>query len=179
MLSFEILHMGKTIKINKSKLNMRKLILNIWHGFEEDFNEKDVKPRFLFDNDFAESNKIYLDYKTFSTALFNLLDNTVKYVKQGTEVCFELNVSKEKFELIIKMQSLFIKEDELPRLFDLGFRGNNSQEFDGQGVGMFIFKKAMDLNDFDITINPDYSSTQTDGEKQYTFNKFIISWQLK
>jgi len=178
MSSFEILHMGGKIKIDKKRVNVRKLILNIWHGFEEDFIDKEINLHFMFNKEFAEEHKINLDYKTISAALYNLFDNGEKYIQHGTEIKIYLNTEKKEFELIFSMMSLRIEKEELIKLFNLGYRGSNSHEYEGYGAGMFIFKRAMELNNFAIKIEPDYSVARKEDGKQFILNKFIVTGQV-
>ncbi len=178
MSSFEILHMGEQININKSRHNIRRLILNVWHGFDQIFEEKRIKYHFYFEDGVAEENKCLLDYKTINAALYNIFDNAAKYSMPGSEVRFYYDIHDGNLCLKISTLSLPIEADELPRLCDLGFRGRNCSGIEGSGVGLYIVKKALDLNDLRLSIRiEDQSGREYEG-RLYKENIFEIKGSL-
>jgi signal transduction histidine kinase len=175
MSSFEIVHAGERLSLDIRPHEMGRMLLNIWHAFSDIMEERQIKCRLMFDQDFSEKNKVKLDYKTINTAFYNFFDNISKYAKPCSEVRFYLNIEESNnFKLIITMKSLRIEQNEISDIFNLGYRGKNCFSNDGSGVGMYVFKKALDLNNLNIEINPDYSEMEKYDECQYILNKFII-----
>jgi signal transduction histidine kinase len=174
MASFELLHLGSRIHIDKKRHNIRKLILNVWHGFDDIFSKKNIRYRFYFEDGIAEENKCLLDYKTINAALYNIFDNAAKYSKPDSEVRFNFDVIDEGYCLQISTLSIPVEEDEITSLCTLGFRGRNSLEVDGSGIGLYIAKKAMDLNNLKFSICPLYSSDILYEGKRYIKHTFKI-----
>jgi len=174
--SFQIIHMGKDIYLDFHHTNIRRLILSVMSAFQDSLDEKHIKIIFKFEDDFAERDKIKLDFKTIHTALYNFFDNVIKYTKPYSEVRFYFDIDVEKkFTIDTTMKSLRIEHDECIKIFELGYRGKNTTKVDGCGVGMFVFKKALELNRLKIIVVPDYSNMELYNNQQYILNKFIIS----
>jgi signal transduction histidine kinase len=180
ILSFEILYLNQEIDLDFHPHNIRRLLMNVLYAFEDETNVNNIKPIFEFEDDFAENNKIKLDYKTINTVFYNLFDNAFKYTKPYSKIKFNFLLHEKKsFEIVIGMESLRIERDELERVFELGFRGRNAKQTDGSGVGMYVIKKILELNNCNIKILPNYSNMTTSGNHQYVWNEFIISGYLQ
>lgn len=175
MSSFEILYMKERLYIDKQKHNIRRLILNIWHGFDDAFEKKDIRYHFYFEDGIAEENKLYADYKTMNAALYNIFDNAVKYSMPGSEIRFNFNIDGDSFRLMINTLSLSIDEDELPNICSLGYRGRNCVGIEGSGVGLYIVKKALKLNGLDFDIKSTDSVVKEHEGKVYKTNTIEIS----
>lgn len=175
MSSFEILHMGEQLSLDVKKHNLRRLLINVLHGFEDRLEESLVKPSFKFEDEDAEECKMEADYKTINAAFYNFFDNAVKYAKPDSQIRFYLKNDDNEFKLIITMKSLRIDQDELEKVFELGYRSRNCINKDGSGIGMFVVNKALQLNKFNIEIEPEYSNMERYNDHQYILNKFIIS----
>jgi signal transduction histidine kinase len=173
--TFEILHMGKNIVPNFQFHNIRSLIIDISHAFNEQFSDLGMKVFYKFDDEIARANKIRLDYKIINSALYNFFDNAVKYAKPYSiiDIYFEI-IKNNQFELKFSMNSLRIEKSELQDIFNLGYRSENAKDIDGSGVGMYVIKKALEINNLLIKVNPDYSKMDSHNNKQYIRNEFVI-----
>ena len=173
--SFEVLHMGEDIILDIRPHNIRRLLINILHAFDT-FTEQGIRPIFTFDDNFAESNKIKLDYKTINSAFYNFFDNMTKYAKPYTEVKFYFEPTiVSKFSIRVSMKSLRIERNELEDIFKLYCRGKNAEKIGGLGVGMYVVRKALALNKMSICVTPNYSDMETYDGCQYILNEFVIS----
>ncbi len=176
--SFEIIHMGEEIQLDIRPHNIRNIIINILYAFEDESRGTWIKPSFQFTNELAETNKIKLDYKTVNTAFYNFFDNAIKYIKPSSDIRFFLSFQDGEFKLLITMISLRIEQEELAKIFDLRYRGKNAEKVEGLGIGMYVVKKALELNRFSIKVNPDYSHMEHFQGKQYILNQFEISGRV-
>lgn len=176
MASFEILHMGEHIDLDFKNHNLRRLLINILYAFEEHLDDSYIKPHFMFEDEMTENNKISADYKTLNSAFYNFFDNAIKYSKPSSEIRFYLHENNNSnFKLVITMKSLKIDQDELEKVFCFGYRSRNCNDSDGSGVGMYVVRKALYLNNLNIQIIPDYADMERFNGKQYILNKFIIT----
>lgn len=175
MSSFEILHMGEQLALDMKTHNLQKLLTNILHAFENSIEDLSIKPRFMFDNTIEQV--VEADYKTLNAAFYNFFDNTIKYAKPYSEIRFYLDNSdvNKKLKLIITMRSLRIDQDELKKIFELGYRGRHCTNNEGTGVGMYIVGKALKINGLVMEVVPNYSDMERHDGQQYIMNKFIIS----
>lgn len=178
MPSFEILHMGEHLPLDKDRHNIRRLILNVWHGFDDIFKQKGIRYKFYFEDGIAEENKCLLDYKIFNNALYNIFDNAGKYCMPGSEVRFNFETEGEKFILSISMLSLPIEIEELSKIGTLGYRGKSCKDLEGSGVGLYIANKALRLNNLEFEIIPGEAMVKVFEDKEYRENIFQIKGSL-
>ena len=84
---------------------------------------------------------IVTDQKWFVCVLEQILSNAVKYTPSGT-----VTIREENGLLLISDTGVGIAAEDLPRIFEKGYTGNNGRL--GQkssGLGLYLAKKAADL----------------------------------
>lgn len=157
--------------------NISKVLEYITPPFYESFHERGIYVKFNLDKEAAEANKLEIDFKVLNVAIHHLLNNAQKYTKENTQV--DINYDSSKKILVFSMKSVRIDEDELGFVFDLGFSGRNAKNAgsEGDGIGMYMVKKALDLIGAKILIQPDYSTDEHYSTTWYTKNKFMIFFQ--
>lgn len=179
MSSFELIHMGEFIKLDKQMHNIRRLLLNIWHAFDGQFYKKSIKYSLAFQDSFAEENKLHLDYNTINTAFYNFFDNCSKYASPNSEIKIDFSVDEEnRFNITISMKSFLIEESEIDKIFELGFRCKSCSKIDGSGVGLHVFKKVLEMHGFQVYVESDGQMTNSDDKNIYSNNTFVISGEL-
>ncbi|MBR3629432.1 MAG: HAMP domain-containing histidine kinase [Oscillospiraceae bacterium] len=91
-----------------------------------------------------ESCTAKFDSKWTQEAIFNLLDNAVKYSPE----CTTITVGVKAFELFacisVADQGIGIPEQELPRVFGRFYRGQNVREQDGVGIGLYLSRQIIE-----------------------------------
>ena len=84
------------------------------------------------------------DSKWTQEAVFNILDNDVKYSPEASEI----TVSVKEFELFacisVEDNGIGIPEDELPRIFGRFYRGRNVAEQSGVGIGLYLSRQIIE-----------------------------------
>ena len=92
----------------------------------------------------SESCIATFDSKWTQEALFNLLDNAVKYSPERTTI----TVSVKAFEMFVCIsvadQGIGIPEEELPRIFGRFYRGQNVREQSGVGIGLYLSRRIIE-----------------------------------
>ncbi len=83
--------------------------------------------------------EVDLDPIYFNHAIFNLVDNAIKYGYEGSHIYIHMNKTHD--ELIIKVISYGHQIEEGRRIYRLFERGIDYQEVKGMGIGMFIIDK--------------------------------------
>lgn len=88
----------------------------------------------------ADADAVF-DPKWTEEAIFNLLDNAVKYTPAGGEV----RVSVTSYELFsavhVSDTGPGISEDEQPKVFQRFYRGIGHQTEEGVGIGLYLVRK--------------------------------------
>lgn len=171
---FDVLYMGDEQETSFQQVNIKKVLLSILAPFLEEFSKKNINVEVAIKDDYADINRIDLDYKMFSLAMANFFDNAVKYAKHGDPINITFTKSNGGSLLEISMMSRRIEENELTKIFDEGYSGTHAQRDAGDGVGMSITDKALKLTRMQMIITPNYSEAYTSQGNQYTRNIFKI-----
>ena len=169
---FKILSGGRKLDIGEH--NILKVLQNIIHPFYADLLSNNVSIKWHIDPALAELKQIKTDYKALNVILHHLLTNAVKYTKPYS--CIDINFDFGELELSLSMKSIRIEQDELLKIFEMTYRGGNVPAgFAGEGVGMYVVKRAADFLHLSISVQPDYSAhnDETDGVR-YCPNTFIL-----
>ena len=100
----------------------------------------------------GEENIFYLDQEILQRILHNLLLNGIKYSPQGSIVTLSINCTKNKLVLQIKDQGRGIPQAEQERIFEAFYRGSNTEEIKGAGLGLAIAKEYVQLCGGEISL---------------------------
>lgn len=171
---FDVLYMGNEQETSFQEVNIKKVLLSILAPFLNELSNKNINMEVAIKDDYADSNRINLDYKMFSLAMANFFDNSVKYAKQHEPIKITFLKYGEACILEVSMISRRIEESELMQVFDEGYSGIHAQRDAGDGIGMSITDKALKLTRMKINITPNYSESYTSEGNQYTRNIFEI-----
>lgn len=78
-----------------------------------------------------------------SEALFNLLDNAIKYSKTGTKIILSI----KKFGMFVSVEVIDennpISYEERNKIFSRFYRGNNSSNVEGIGIGLYLSRQII------------------------------------
>jgi len=173
---FDVLYMGdeKIKDISLREVNIKKVMLNIISPFLSEFEEKGVDIRFQIEDDYAEKNKIQIDYRLFNLAFNNFLDNAVKYTKPESVFLIGFEKKIDQFQIKFKMMSNRIDKDELNLVLTEGYSGRHALFAKGNGIGMSVVQKALELTKMEMIIQPEYSKSETVSGIKYIENRFIF-----
>lgn len=122
---------------------------------------------FKMDVDETIPSKLYGDRVRIRGILVNILNNAVKYTRQGTVSLkcavdsIEENVATLKF--YIKDTGIGIKEEDLPKLFETFLRvdSRKNANIEGTGLGLAIVKGFLDLMHGNISVESVYGEGST------------------
>jgi two-component system phosphate regulon sensor histidine kinase PhoR len=96
----------------------------------------------------AEKSMIYVDEMHLTNVLFNLMDNAVKYRRQGTPLKLIARTWNENGKLLISVEDngIGIKKEYLKKIFDRFFRvpTGNVHDVKGFGLGLAYVRKMVE-----------------------------------
>lgn len=108
----------------------------------------------------------YFDPKWTEEAIYNIVDNAIKYTPNGGQV----NISVTKYEIFTKIDikdtGIGIKDDEFPKIFQRFFRSNSTLYEDGIGIGLYLSRQI-------ITLQGGYIKVSSTLGKGATFSVFL------
>jgi two-component system phosphate regulon sensor histidine kinase PhoR len=87
-------------------------------------------------------NAIEADQALLQQALYNLVENALKYTPTGGEVTIHMQTSSSELTFAIQDSGIGIPENDQPRLFEKFYRGTNREALlqRGTGLGLAIVK---------------------------------------
>lgn len=84
------------------------------------------------------------DRKWTAEALFNIIDNAVKYSRDDTQISIDVS-SFEMFACIsVKDNGIGIIEDDINRVFERFYRSENVKDRDGVGIGLYLSRQIIE-----------------------------------
>lgn len=93
-----------------------------------------------------EDYQVNLDEKWVVEAVYNILDNAIKYSASGITILIEA-FSYELFSGIrIRDEGIGVTEEEIPLIFGRFYRGENVHGIEGIGVGLFLAREIVEGN---------------------------------
>lgn len=103
---------------------------------------KDMEIRVNRDEDY----QVVVDEKWVVEAVYNIIDNAIKYSESNTTIYVEA-FSYEMFSGIrIRDEGIGIAQEEIPLLFGRFYRGKGVHDMDGIGVGLFLTREIVEGN---------------------------------
>jgi signal transduction histidine kinase len=93
-----------------------------------------------------------LDERLLYSILSNLLSNAIKYSPDRSKVQLILTCDATTVTFQVKDEGIGISVEDQNQLFDPFYRGQNSTQIAGTGLGLAVVKKCVDLHQGEITI---------------------------
>lgn len=87
------------------------------------------------------------DQMKLEQAFRNILNNAIKYAEEGTEVIFKTKLEDQMLTVTIENQGPQIAEDELAKIFESFYKGKNSDEKEGTGIGLAVSAQVFRLHE--------------------------------
>ena len=106
------------------------------------------------------------DPKWTAEALYNIMDNALKYTPQGGEVL----VTAQAYELFCRIDisdtGIGISEDEIPKIFSRFYRSSAVSQEEGVGIGLYLSREI-------ITLQGGYIKVSSEPGKGSCFSVFL------
>lgn len=95
---------------------------------------------------------IYANKHMLFIALYNILDNAIKFSSPAPVAIFALS-NENKLVIKIKDQGPGISDTDKESIFDLFFRSDNTRHIQGQGLGLFITMQILKLHNIHLIVD--------------------------
>ena len=100
----------------------------------------------------SQSHTAKFDIKWTQEALFNILDNAVKYSPRNSVIKITVYAYEMFACVLVADQGIGIPEEELPRIFGRFYRGQNVREQNGVGIGLYLCRQIIEGQGGYITV---------------------------
>jgi signal transduction histidine kinase/CheY-like chemotaxis protein len=159
ILDFSKIEAGK-LELVPEWFSLKELLNRIKEMFDLLFSEKALGFQCVFSADLPEA--VYGDSKRIGQIITNILNNALKYTKQG-EVIFRVEAppSPEDGDVIrfsVEDTGIGIKEDAIPRLFTAFEQLDlvRNKQVQGTGLGLAITRRLCTMMSGNITVTSEY-----------------------
>lgn len=147
------------ISIDKKEKNLKECIESAISSVKADAAKKNITIK----NDIKEDCILAIDRKWTTEAIFNLLDNAVKYTAPNGKINLSLDNGINYFALNIEDNGIGIDTDEYNDIFKRFYRSRNDivQNEKGSGVGLYLVRKIMNLQDGNVMVSSEKGKGST------------------
>lgn len=97
----------------------------------------------------TENCLVHGDKDRIVEVLQNIMENAIKY-GDGNRISITVDEEENCKLILVENTGCQLKEEELPQLFDSFYRGSNSANIAGSGLGLYICKELMHQMDGEI-----------------------------
>ena len=148
------------IKLNNTEIK-EKLVRNSITKLINDFSKyaeitgKVFKRNVSSNINITKDIKVPLNAQLVYRSFENLFSNAIRYTKDGDKIeliAYEDPDDKHSLIFKIKDSGYGIDKKDLDYIFDLFYRGTNSRQEEGMGVGLAVVKNIMDTHGWKIKV---------------------------
>lgn len=151
--------MGKNVTNIYGKIKPHKLLKKLSILLSYKANSRKIQ--FIFEGN--PRIEVFEDSKGIFILFFILLDNSVKYSPINSNIIIRMkDVSKKATTVTIDNLCFDISNEDLNLIFERGYRGKNSEQTGGNGIGLSVAKQIMENNhiEHEVFINLDSNGYQ-------------------
>lgn len=149
ILELSSIEAGK-IQIEKKDILLAKLIDDIFTNL----SVKAADRKIILQNKIQPSAKVFADRTRLEQMLTNLIDNAVKFNREGGKVTVNLAEKENVQHISVTDEGDGISAEHLQRIFERFYRTDKarSREIGGTGLGLAIVKHLSRLHDGEVTV---------------------------
>ncbi len=127
-------------KMEKTPIGARKFIDSVAGEFKVLAEKKQLDWRFT--NSLPDDLQLNISQANMRSALGNMIDNAIKFTKDGGSVHVAARVAKDRLVFSVTDTGIGIRQEEVPRLFTKFHRGTSTLTYDyeGAGIGLYLTK---------------------------------------
>lgn len=148
---------NNALVINKRRGNLTKFLRGT---IIEILNHPYYEDRIIHFNPQGENIEFDFDDSLMRRSITNLIFNALVHNNKGTEVFVNIR-NQEKIYIEIKDNGKGINEEDLKNLFNRYYRGTNTENHKGSGLGMSIAKEVIDAHGGSIAVESELNKGTT------------------
>lgn len=122
-------------------ISLRQIAKDSINELKTGFIEKGIFPKL----DIEEQLMVYSDSKWLRFVLYQLFTNALKYSDTGQTIIVRTYTTKVAIVLSVEDNGCGIQPEDIPRIFDLFFTGQNGRlRGESTGLGLYMVKQILD-----------------------------------
>lgn len=148
------------------EVNIYRLFDKVKKCLSERCAEKFFKINISSNVDVRSINK----YECIELVPYLILDNAIKYSPIREDIEINIKENREYQRVIVKSLGPLCDKNELPKLMEQGFRGENAKKINnGNGIGLYTARRICQLNNIKITIHQDDNVIRKINDIEYAY----------
>ena len=150
MLSMSRLESGQSV-LKPEKFEFSQLLYTIVIGQEQRIEQNNLEIQGL---DSIENVTITADKDLIYQAIYNLVDNAIKFTNKSGMINFSLQDKKDYIVFSISNTGKGIPKQELPLVFQRFYKGDKSRSYvkDSTGLGLYLVKTIVSAHKGNISV---------------------------
>ena len=136
------------IQISPRKASISNTILSALEGILAFAEKKEIDVYYDNTIDYIVCH----DPKWTEEALFNVMENAVKYTQRNGKLMIRLNETEKYVAVSIKDNGIGISRADQPHIFERFWRGNTNVS-EGNGIGLYLCRQIITLQQGYVLVN--------------------------
>jgi signal transduction histidine kinase len=134
--------------VNFEQVELSQLLKQIVSGLKMQFEKKKIDLKLLnHQKMFVETDRYKL-----SQVIYNLLTNAYKFTEAGGSVMVNYFKQEDALNIVVEDSGKGISEEEQLKIFDVYFRGVNTGDTSGDGIGLYVVKENLEMIGGEIAV---------------------------
>lgn len=159
LFSYTKLSVG-SLNLNLDEFDIVKLLSQLLDELYPLFEKESLNYEFISN---VNEMLVYADSKLIARLFENLINNAIKYGKDGKKIILRFNkLNNDKYEVYVLNYGEIIPKDSISKLFDRFYRVDKSRnsKISGTGLGLAIAKNIVELHNGKIEVKSDVNGTE-------------------
>ncbi len=138
---------NQMILTDVSKYNLSEQIRKAIVLLESSWTKKNININIDFDEHYIYANEEMLEH-----VWINLIENSIKFSPNYSEVGINIRENDDFVIVTIRNNGELIQQEETSKVFHKFYQGDKSHAMEGNGIGLAIVKKIIDLHNGEVTV---------------------------
>lgn len=143
--------LGNRGYLMRGNFDINRVIKDTAASFEGTCMKRDI----IFDLTFSDSvQMVYADFGKIQQVLYNLIDNAVKFSRDGSTIFIQTYTHHDKIYVSIKDKGVGIPKNSIMKIWDRFYKTDQSRGRDkmGTGLGLSIVKEIIQAHEENIDV---------------------------
>lgn len=158
LLSLATIESGRR-RLRSESVNLTKVVEDVFDRLRPTAEKRLIE----LTSNVTEGSSVLADYDSVAQIFLNLVDNAIKYNREGGRVEISAEAKAEHVAIRISDTGIGIPEEDLPRVFERFYRVDKarSRESGGTGLGLSIVKHLTELLGGGVSITSEVGTGTT------------------
>lgn len=148
---------NQTITPEITEFDVCRQVCDCILSFEDAWEEKEI----VLETELEETVSIHADESLLELVWNNLLSNAVKFSESHGTITVRQDVSEDNVKISISDTGCGMSKDMTNHIFDKFYQGDTSHAKEGNGLGLALVKRVLELCDGDITVSSELGKGST------------------